>query len=181
MASIVTRRSRVEWGPAITGAFCAAAAGIVLALFGAAFAEGGLRVLSGVWGVVTPLVAVFIGAAIAAAMTDRPDAYPTGIMVWCISLVTGALLLADVNASRALSGAQGLTSHAGLLALAGLAAILGFVGALLGSSVGAFAFGEPMSAGAAKATGDRPLEGTTADTRSVPRSPPAVSEQQLRH
>jgi hypothetical protein len=127
--------ARVEWGPAITGAFSAAAVAIVLGLFGGAFGAGGLGVLSGIWLVVTPFAATFIGAAVAGAIAERRDVFPTGVMVWCISLVAGALIIADIGALMA-HGTEQLVVYPGALALAGLSAILGLLGAVVGSGVG---------------------------------------------
>jgi hypothetical protein len=140
-------RAQVHWGAAVTGAFFAVAIAIVLGLFGTAFGlgaqssgSGGLAVLSAVWGVLTPLVAGFVGAAIAAGLAGRPGAYLNGTMVWALGLAYAGLLAA-VSAPARLGSAAGAASQAiqpggGGMALAGLAAILGFVGALIGSAVG---------------------------------------------
>lgn len=181
MTGSVSNRAvpRVEWGPAITGAFCAIAGAIVLGLFGEAFGAGGLGVLSGIWLVVTPFVATFIGAAIAAAMGDGQDAYPTGIMVWCISVVAGALLIADVGASRMAPGIVRLPANPGALALAGLSAILGLLGAAVGSGVGLAASQSPRVIGARTAPRARAV--SSAEVEKEPavgasRAPPPEGE-----
>ncbi len=185
MTIAVQNRSRVEWAPAITGAFGALAVAIVLGLFGAAFGRGGLAVLSGIWLVVTPLVAMFVGAAIAAVLADRRDAYATGIMVWCIGLVAGALLLVDTRAAVGLPGVREVTMSGAMLALAGLAAILGLIGAAIGSSFGILASRrEGLSMPRTTVAGDHPaVESPAAAASPVtqPRPSSAGGESELRH
>ncbi len=133
----------VRWGSVIAGAFCAMAIQIVLGLFGAAFGFGGesagaagLKALSGVWEILTPLVAVFIGSAMAVSIGGRRNAYLNGFMVWCISLAAVAFYLArDLGTVTGRAEAIGLTGAAAP-ALAGLSALLGLTGAFLGSAIG---------------------------------------------
>jgi hypothetical protein len=172
-------QSRVEWSPAITGAFGAVAVAIVLTLFGAAFEQGGLRVLAGVWMVMTPLVALFIGGAIAAWMAGRPDTYATGIMVWCIALVAGTLLVSAQSASG-----REPAANAAWLALAGLAAILGFIGALVGSAVGASSKSALVESTLSRSDHPSAGVGHAAETRTVGRPQPSADEAeqpQVRH
>ena len=134
---------RVRWESVIAGAFCAVAIQIVLGLFGAAFGFGGespgasgLKVLSGVWQIATPFVALFIGSAIAVTLDGRRNAYLNGFMVWCISLAAVAFYLGrDIGAVTRRAEAIGLTG-ASAAALAGLSALLGLTGAFVGSAVG---------------------------------------------
>src|SRR6266536_747309 len=69
---------RVRWSSVIPGAFCAVAIQIVLGLFGAAFGfageSAGLKALSAVWEVLTPLVALFFGATMAVSLGGRRNA-----------------------------------------------------------------------------------------------------------
>jgi hypothetical protein len=133
--------TRIHWGPVITGAFLTVATGVVLGLFGTAFGLGNLRVLSGIWLILTPLVAAFIGAWVAVGMAGRAGAYANGIMVWAVSLAFWALFMAGAFAvggtAAGRAGAQGAQAAASGAALAGLASILGLVGALIGSAMGA--------------------------------------------
>ncbi len=141
--------TRIHWGAVITGAFLTVATGVVLGLFGTAFGLGNLRVLSGIWLILTPLVAAFIGAWVAVGMAGRAGAYAHGIMVWAVSLTFWTLFVAGAfavggtaAASRgAAQGAQAAAQAASMgasgAALAGLATILGLVGSLIGSAMGA--------------------------------------------
>ncbi len=134
---------RVRWESVIAGALCALAIQIVLGLFGAAFGFGGagegargLKVLSGAWETLTPLVSIFFGSAMAVYLAGRRNAYLNGFLVWCISLATVALYLARaVGTVTGRAEAIGL-SGASAAALAGFSALLGLVGALIGSAVG---------------------------------------------
>ena len=128
--------TRVHWGPVIAGAFLTVAISIVLGLFGLAFGRGGLRVLGGIWEVLTPLVAAFVGAAVASAIVGRTGAFLNGVMVWCVALAYGALLAIGIGALGTTSRAAP-TVTAGGPALAGLAAILGLLGAVAGGAFGA--------------------------------------------
>lgn len=138
MAELTIERARVHWGAAVAGAFFAVAIAIVLGLFGAAFARAGFNVLAGVWQILTPLVAGFVGAAVAASFVGRRGAYLNGLMVWALGLAY-AVVLATISArsvgTGAAAGQQAVGASAGMLALGGLAAILGLVGALIGSAV----------------------------------------------
>ncbi len=141
MAEMVMKQvGRVQWGPAVAGAFFAIAISIVLALFGAAFGFGasssgsqGLAVLSGIWEILTPLVATFVGAAIAVSLA-RHDPYLNGIMVWCLSLAYGALLIVGLAAA---GFRQAMVTASAGAALVGLATVLGVLGSLGGAAVGA--------------------------------------------
>ena len=160
---------RVQWGPVITGVLCALAVQIVLGLFGVAFgfasapAESNLGVLAGIWGLVTPIVASFIGAWVATRIAaDRAEAgaYLHGALVWCIGLIAGAVFITgslasgamatgtaasgvgarvverrdtSANRARAEDAARGAAVGTGA---AGVAALLGLGGALLGAAVG---------------------------------------------
>jgi len=134
---------RVRWESVIPGAFCAVAIQIVLGLFGAAFGSGGesagaagYQTLSGVWETLTPLVAIFIGSAVAASLGGRRNAFLNGFMVWCVFLAAVAFYLArDLGTVTARAEAIGLTGAAAA-ALAGLSALLGLAGAFFGSAIG---------------------------------------------
>ena len=127
----------------MTGAFLSVAVAIVLDLFGAAFGLGahssgsqGLELLSGIWVIVTPLVAVFAGTCLTASIVGLRGPYLNGITVWCMSIMAGAVLAIGFNRTgAAMPDLPQLASATGM-ALAGLAAILGLVGAVGGSAVG---------------------------------------------
>ncbi len=152
MAEMMLRRevTRVPWGPVVAGAFLAVAISIVLGLFGAAFTVGGLTDLCGIWEILTPLVATFCGAALAAVIARQTEASLTGVMVWCVALTYGAALLIGMSAF----GATPQHLPAGGAALAGLAAILGLLGGLAGAS-----FGTARGRQAARASESRLSEG----------------------
>jgi len=143
MEAMEVRLPRIRWESVIAGALCAVAIQIVLGLFGASFgfgaegAEGsGLRALSGIWQVLTPLVALFVGSATTVSLAGRRSAYLNGFMVWCITLAAVAFyLIRDLAAVTARAEAIGLTG-ATATALAGLAALLGLTGALAGAAIG---------------------------------------------
>ncbi len=167
------------------GALCALAIAIVLGMFGASFGQGGLTTLSGVWQVLTPLVATFIGSIVAATISERRDAVPSGIMVWCISLVAGALLVAAFVRVVMAPGSGELARSSAVLALGGLAAVLGLVGAVIGSAAGLRMARE--QADIAARVGDRdveaveqPIGGETATAGRVSR-PPRSEPPELRH
>jgi len=132
--------SRVRWNSVIPGAFCAVAIQIVLGLFGAAFGfsgeSAGIKALSAIWVVLTPLVALCIGATMAVSLGGRHNAYLNGFVLWCISLTAVAFYLArDIGTVTTRAEAIGLTGAAAP-ALAGLSALLGLTGALAGSAIG---------------------------------------------
>jgi hypothetical protein len=134
---------RIRWGAVIPGIFCAVAMQIVLGLFGAAFGLGGesagaagLKVLSGIWEILTPFVALFVGSALAVSLGVRRNVFLNGFVLWCVSLAAVAFYLArDLGTVTGRAEAIGLTGAA-IPALAGLSALLGLTGALVGSAVG---------------------------------------------
>lgn len=135
---------QVQWGPTVSGALLAVAIAIVLGLFGVAFgiagqAPGsqGLGVLGGVWKILTPLVATFVGSALTASMVGKRSAFLNGVMVWCITLAFAVAVTGGVSAMGLMP--RTMPMAAGGASLLGLAAILGFVGALGGAIAGAAA------------------------------------------
>ena len=191
--------ARVHWGAVVAGAFSAVAAGIILGLFGAAFGLGGLGVLSGVWEVVTPLVATAIGAVVTVSMTGRRGAYLNGIMVWCVALVAGVLVLGGFGAFGALgTAALGAAKEAGArsiaaegaaarVALTALAAILGLVGAGVGSAIGVLTMGRRTGVSMATTLGAPGEEPRSPTERQPAYREPASEheheqeEEELRH
>jgi hypothetical protein len=120
-AAGVRRFPRLAWGPIIAGVLLALAAQVVLGLVGATFGlaagrvgSSSLGVLAGFWGLVTPLVAMLLGAWLACRLAAIEEVGATnlhGIMVWCIGVIAGALFLTG-TASGALSTAA-VTGDAG--------------------------------------------------------------------
>jgi hypothetical protein len=114
---------RVQWAPVIAGVLCALAAHIVLGLFGAAFGfaaspadSKGLGIGAGIWALLTPLVASFIGAMVAVRIAgDRQDAGALlhGTLVWAIGLIAGALFLTSTLASGAMSAGTAASGNVG--------------------------------------------------------------------
>ena len=188
MAEAMFVERRVHWGAAVAGAFFAAAIATVLGLFGAAFGRAGITVLSGVWQILTPLVAGFLGAALAAMLAGRSP-YLHGGLVWalCVTYVGAVLVIAGSAgrgagetsaAARMAAGPTGTT-----LALAGLAAILGLVGALIGSAIGGSLEGRiarraELRTGAPQRTY---APGYTAGTAASTREPPRTEPPEMRH
>jgi hypothetical protein len=113
----------VQWGPVIAGVLCALAAHVVLGLFGAAFGfaaspadSKGLGVMAGIWALLTPLVASFIGAMVAVRIAgDRHDAGALlhGVLVWAIGLLAGAIFLTSAIASGGMMAGTALSGNVG--------------------------------------------------------------------
>jgi len=177
--------ARVQWGPTVAGAFLAVAIAIVLGLFGAAFGFGGqssgsqgLVVLSGIWEIVTPLVALFVGAYVTASIVGKRNPYFNGIMVWSIASAYGMLLA--IGLTRMISPAQHAfqLASSGGAALAGLSAILGLVGSIGGSAVGA-ALERRSSAGEVESARETRGHGAVLPGHRTPAS--AGEQPELRH
>ena len=102
---VVTKRA-LRWGPIWGGLFVVAAAQIVLQLFGMAIgisvihptaaSIGGVSIWSGIWGVISTLVAFFCGGWFAVTADDaglrRVDALRSGVAVWGFALTLGIFL-----------------------------------------------------------------------------------------
>jgi hypothetical protein len=98
---------RLNWGPIIGGAFVALAAWIMLYALGLALGLTAIDpkqpdstrtagLISGIWSVVTPLVALFIGAYVAsrtAGIVDRVVGAMHGAVLWAITTVIGVLVV----------------------------------------------------------------------------------------
>ncbi len=180
----IERRPFVHWGASVTGAFFAVAIATVLGLFGAAFGRAGATVLSGVWQILTPLVAVCAGAVIAVSLSERRGAYLNGLMVWALGVAyAGALFAASAPGAR-VAGERMVVGSGTTLALAGLATILGLVGSLIGSAIGSSLEGRiARRAEEMAATEERGYHPTfTAEPTSPPPSEVRPTERpELRH
>jgi hypothetical protein len=154
----------VRWGAIFAGALCALAVDMVLMMFGTAMglsaapAESrGLGAGGAVWSVLTPVVAYFCGAYLAARVAGalKPGAaYLHGVVTWGMGIVVSGVLMAALLGSAlggAASGAGAALGNgaavngdadaaaaraaagAGMLGISGL---LGLIGALAGAAVG---------------------------------------------
>lgn len=113
-------QKRLWWPAIIAGAIVALAAQVMLGVIGGAFGVSGanagsnaLGVISAVWLILTPLVALFAGgmcAVFLARPRERRFASFYGVMVWAVGLLAAGVI-ASVVAS---------TSFAGLLTGAGI-------------------------------------------------------------
>jgi hypothetical protein len=113
----------VQWGPVIAGVLCALAAHIVLGLFGTAFGlaaapadSKAIGIGAGIWGLLTPFVASFIGAWVAVRIAgDRWDASAMlhGALVWCIGVIAGALFLAGTVGTSAITAGTAASGNVG--------------------------------------------------------------------
>jgi len=102
----------VRWSAVGAGVAFALAAHVCLGLFGAALgfaSEAGdsrvLGVFAGLWALLSGFVASFLGAAVAcriSAASDVRTAGLHGLLVWCVSLVVGALFLSGTLAGSAM-------------------------------------------------------------------------------
>jgi len=152
----------VRWSAIFAGALCALAVDMALSMLGTGIGLSsvpagpqGLGAGGAIWSVVTPVVAYFCGAYLAARMAGalRPaSAHLHGIVTWGMGIVVSGALMAgplagalvgQVNATTgngaALNGEQADTAAARAAAAAGLLGIsglLGLVGALIGAATG---------------------------------------------
>lgn len=148
--------SQVAWPAIVAGVFIALASHIVLGFFSVALGTAAqaadstaLAVLGGIWGLLVPLVATFIGAVVAVRMAraiEAPSALLHGVLVWCIGIVAGAMFLSGTVAGAALTGGPLLRTQitplgvqaiagetAASIAMAGLAGLFGLLGGVMGA------------------------------------------------
>lgn len=180
--TIMIERPRVHWSAAVAGAFLAAATATVLGLFGAAFGKAGIGVLSGVWQILTPLVAGFVGAVVAAALASRA-AYLNGILVWALWVAFAGTVMALASRPLGTGAAQGVSAGPSgtTLALSGLAAILGLVGALVGSAIGASLDGRLIRRAQERPLGSREYARAATSEAVKPASRTSSEPPELRH
>lgn len=125
--------SRVSWGGIFIGLFSTLAIGILLMSLGAAIglttinpAQGnwGSGLWTGIWSLLSIIVATFLGAMIAARASTlffRKDAASLGFMVWASSFLTMLFFVATL-AGSALSQTAGVVGQAAGGALSGAGA-----------------------------------------------------------
>jgi len=129
--------SAIRWGAIASGVFVALALQTLLLLLGLAFGLSvGDEAIGGgyaLWAVIVQLFCLFVGAALAAALSHahgRSGGIAAGVMTWAVALVIGGAL-----------GGFSLTQR-----LDGTAAWSAFVGALLGlvAAIAGGAFGTTL-------------------------------------
>jgi hypothetical protein len=118
--------SSFRWSAIFAGLVAALATQLFLSSIGAALgisatavtenegAAKGLGIGAGVWMVISPLISMFVGGAVAAWLArplDRGLALMHGALVWCLSLVVGAFLIGSI-ASSAFAGILGSAGNA---------------------------------------------------------------------
>jgi hypothetical protein len=122
---------RVSWGSILSGAAAALAVWLMLYALGLALGlsavdsddPGSLQssgVFTGIWGVIAPLIALFIGGMVAsrgAGAISRTGGAIQGLVMWSVTTLAGAWLLTSL-----LSGIVGGVASAGRTAAAGAGA-----------------------------------------------------------
>ncbi|HUC69342.1 MAG TPA: DUF2795 domain-containing protein [Stellaceae bacterium] len=127
-------RARISWGAVIAGVVVALASGTLLGLIGVALGISGVQpgaaatgIGTGVWAVISTVVAMALGGYIAARLCgtySHLDSELHGLTVWALTLLLGVALLAELVSGvigvavegagaatgGALSGAGGLAS-----------------------------------------------------------------------
>lgn len=112
--AIEDNKDRIRWGPIIAGIFVAIATQLILSALGTAIGliTTSSGVVTGIWTVVTLLIALFIGSWVAAAgcsPMNKKTAMLHGLILWATTLAVSAWLLAS-----GVSGAFGVAaSNAG--------------------------------------------------------------------
>ena len=112
--AIEDNKDRIRWGPIIAGIFVAIATQLILSALGTAIGliTASSGVVTGIWTVVTLLIALFIGSWVAAAgcsPMNKKTAMLHGLILWATTLAVSAWLLAS-----GVSGAFGIAaSNAG--------------------------------------------------------------------
>jgi hypothetical protein len=111
----VPARPRVSWGAVFAGAVAAVGLWMLLYAFGLAIGASTLNVqnagsakatgiFTGVWGVVAPLIALFVGGFVAghgAGVWGRGDGALHGLVTWGLATIGGVWLLAGLVSSIA--------------------------------------------------------------------------------
>lgn len=112
--AIEDNKDRIRWGPIIAGIFVAIATQLILSALGTAIGliTASSGTVTGIWTVVTLLIALFIGSWVAAAgcsPMNKKTAMLHGLILWATTLAVSAWLLAS-----GVSGAFGIAaSNAG--------------------------------------------------------------------
>ena len=127
------RRPRISWGAIFAGAVAALGLWLTLYAFGLAVGltaldpdnPGSLRssgVFTGIWGVVSPLAALFVGGVVAgrgAGLVGRGEGAAHGLVMWGLATVVGAFMVIAAVAAviRGVASVGQVAVHAGGAAL----------------------------------------------------------------
>lgn len=112
--AIEDNKDRIRWGPILGGLFVAIATQLILSALGTAIGliTASSGILTGIWTVVSLLIALFVGSWVAAAgcsPMNKKTALLHGLILWATTLALSAWLLAS-----GVSGAFGVVaSNAG--------------------------------------------------------------------
>jgi len=139
---------RVSWGAVFAGVVIVLVTQLTLSLLGVAFGAGsidvneqnpmsGLALSSGIWLVVSTLLALFAGGWIAARMSgaERGSSVLHGAVTWGLSSLAMAYLVTFATGS-VLSGAAGIVGKTASIAGQGAGAIIPEVAKAVGAQVG---------------------------------------------
>jgi len=121
--------TRISWGAIFAGAVAALGLWLMLYSFGLAVGltaldpdnPGSLKssgVFTGIWGLVSPLVALFVGGVVAgrgAGLVGRGEAAVHGLVMWGLATVVGAFLVIAAVAAviRGMASVSQVAVHAG--------------------------------------------------------------------
>jgi len=121
---VLRPRPRMSWGAIIGGMVAALGIGLLLYALGVAIGLSHINprdlrslrssgILTGIWALATPLIALFVGGFVAArwsAAVTRPEGATHGLIVWGLSSAVGAYLV--VTALSAVIGGVATVGHA---------------------------------------------------------------------
>jgi hypothetical protein len=127
---------RISWGAVIAGTLVSIGIWVLLYAVGLALGlssvdrgdVGSLRAAgigTGIWGLIAPLIALFIGGVVAAresGVAKRSDGAIHGMVLWSLTTVLGMVLVGSVISSVAGGAARTMGKLAGVTAVAGGAA-----------------------------------------------------------
>lgn len=109
-AVVVNETATIRWGAVIAGAFAALATWALLMVLGLAIGlstvdatdTGSLKasgLFTGIWGVTSPLVALFVGGIVAgsgAGIVNRAGGALHGFIMWSLATIAGAWMLVSI-------------------------------------------------------------------------------------
>lgn len=141
-----TAHPRISWGAIFGGGFAALGLWLLLYAFGLAIGlsavdpqnPGSLRgsgIFTGIWGLVSPLIALFVGGVVAghaAGVRRRGEGALHGLVMWGLATVAGAAFAFSVAAAMI----SGVASAGKALAQAGASGIANAAGAAAGNAGG---------------------------------------------
>jgi len=121
---VLRPRPRMSWGAIIGGMVAALGIGLLLYALGVAIGLSHINprdlrslrssgILTGIWALATPLIALFVGGFVAARWSSavtRPEGATHGLVVWGLSSLVGAYLL--VTALSAVIGGVATVGYA---------------------------------------------------------------------